>query len=247
MRIRIPIAATAALLLLPLGATASERILSSGKLDATNSFDFSCSLVNKSGDDITVTLRLKNPDGSTYTNPSTFQPATLDDVTVGDGEAIMVVAPAGFVGVTSVYCWAEVPEEATVFGSHLVRDAQDRSTAATPLKEDVNQAANIIIDKLQEIHEKIDAGPECIRQNSSADQTQAEFTFADGNTPTLVCPDGMIAFDCGYNFQREEYRMKQVRIDEGGSCRYTSLQNGGANGRVDFFLLCCPGSVPEDD
>ncbi len=160
MRTRIVLAALAALL--PLRVLADvppppeTRILASGKLDATQSFEFSCNLVNKNeAGDILVTLTLKDAAGNTAVNPSTFQPATLT-TTLMPSEAAMLVLPAGAVGVTSVYCWAEVPADATVFGTHQVRDAQARATAATPLAEDVNEAAGFLEALLEEILAKVD-------------------------------------------------------------------------------------------
>ncbi len=156
---RTPPAAAIAVasLLLAAGASASERILSSGKLDASQGFDFSCSLVNKTDASFQVELRLKDADGDTYVDPSTFQPAVLE-TNLDPGDAAMLVAPAAAVGATSLYCWAEVPEEVAVFGTFLVRDAQDRATAATPLAEDVNTAALALEQKLDDIHAKIQPG-----------------------------------------------------------------------------------------
>ena len=171
MRVRIAIAA-AALVALPISAAAfdpngnGDRILASGKLDASNSYDFSCSVVNKNpengkdskdtvvaciedcnGGDIEVTIELKDENGDVYINPSTFLPATLT-VELGLGEAAMVTAPANFAGVTSLYCWSEVPHDATVFGTFLTRDAQDRATAATPLQEHM-------VGPMHEIHKTL--------------------------------------------------------------------------------------------
>ena len=167
MRTRIALA-VAALALLPLGAPADDdggdpesRLLATGKLFAAASHDFSCSLVNKDpSENVTVTLELKNPDGTTYINPSTFQPATLQ-TTLAPFEAAMLTAPAAFGGgQTTLYCWADVPFEAIVFGAFLVRDGQDRATAAVPLKEDVVAAARSLDAGLEDIHAKIDAlGP----------------------------------------------------------------------------------------
>ncbi len=142
------------LALVPGGAAASDRILVSGKLDAANSYDFSCSVVNKSMFDITVELEIKNPDGTTYVDPVTFQPVTLTQ-SIDSQEAAMLTAAAGFAGVTSVYCWAEVPEIATVFGAFLVRDAQDRAAAATPLKEDTLGIARDLQEQTDQIATKI--------------------------------------------------------------------------------------------
>ncbi len=158
MRTRTCFAAALAAALLPLTASAEDdaRILVSGKLDASQSHEFSCSLVNKNEEgDVDVELRLKDANGDTAVDPSTFLPAALV-TTLAPGEAAMLVLPADFVGVTSVYCWAEVPLEATVFGTFLVRDAEGHATAATSLAEDVAGAARALKEKLDEIHEKID-------------------------------------------------------------------------------------------
>ncbi len=155
MRTRTILAALA-VALAPGGALASERILVSGKLDASNGYDFSCSIVNKSEAEINVTLELKNPDGTTYIDPSTFQPVTLED-TLGTQEAAMLVAAAAFSGTTSLYCWAEVPSDArAIVGGLLVRDAGDRATAATPLNEDVAATARELDEQLQDIHAKVE-------------------------------------------------------------------------------------------
>ncbi len=161
MRTRNVLAVAVATLTLPLSGAASQRILASGKLFAAQTHDFSCSVVNKA-DDVTVTIELKNPDGTTYINPSTFQPATLQ-ATLGEFEAAMLTAPAGFVGQTTLYCWAEVPFEAVVFGNFLVRDGQDRATSAVPLKEDLVGPAVALAEGLEDLHTKLDeldpAGP----------------------------------------------------------------------------------------
>ena len=172
MRNRILLAA--ALVLLPFHALATVtlenggRVLASGKLDASNSYDFSCSVVNKTENDdkskkvscdsscepdpIDVTITLKDEDGEIYINPQTFLPATLD-ATLEFGEAAMLTAPANFVGVTSLYCWAEVPGDATVFGTFLTRDAQDRSTAAVPLRDNMRGGIGLVHAKMTEILE----------------------------------------------------------------------------------------------
>ncbi len=155
MRTRLVLAVAVALSL-PLEVAATERILASGKLIAAQSHDFSCSLVNKDpAENVTVTLELKNPDGTTYINPSTFQPATLQ-TTLAPFEAAMLVAPARFVGQTDLYCWADVPFDAIVFGTLVVRDTLDRSTAATPLKEDEVGFATDLREDLEEIHTKLE-------------------------------------------------------------------------------------------
>ncbi len=139
------------------GGDPDNRLLASGKLFAASSHDFSCSLVNKNpSENVTVTLELKNPDGTTYINPSTFQPATLQ-TTLLPFEAAMLTAPAAFTGTTTLYCWADVPFEAIVFGAFLVRDAGDRASSAVPLQEDVVAAAREIGEGLQDIHTKVDA------------------------------------------------------------------------------------------
>ncbi len=150
------IVAVAVLALLPALGCGPIRHLVSGKLDASQSFDFSCSVVNKSPTDtIEVTMALKDGGGNIYINPSTFQPAMLTQE-IGPLEAAMLVAPAAFVGVTSLYCWADVPTDSTVFGTFLVRDAQDRSTAATPLQEDEGIAGEMLAQRLTDIDERVD-------------------------------------------------------------------------------------------
>ena len=147
----------AAVLACALHASATQRILSTGKLHAAQSHDFSCSVVNKDpGNNVSVTLELKNPDGTTYVNPATFQPATLQ-TTLLPFEAAMLTAPAAFVGDTTLYCWADVPFEAIVFGAFLVRDAGDRATSAVPLQEDVVDAAQNLGEGLETIHAAVDA------------------------------------------------------------------------------------------
>ena len=214
MQIRTIIVTAAALGLLPWSASADGmRILSSGKLDASNSYDFSCSVVNKNDPagpypPIDVTLKLKDAAGNVYIDPQTFQPAELD-AALDIGEAAMLVAPAAFVGVTSLYCWAEVPKEATVFGTHSVRDAQDRATAATPLAEDVNKAALTLKGKLDDIHEKLE-GKNLPGPVTGLDRRR----FCGQNFPTpdsvpgggvltrvVLCPDGQLASGggCGVN------------------------------------------------
>ncbi len=157
MRTRtILLALALALALLPAGALASNRILVSGKLDAAQGYDFSCSLVNKSLVDVMVTLALKDANGDTYVDPVTFLPVTLT-TTLASQEAAMLVASAPFVGSASLYCWADVPPESTtLMGTFLVRDAQDRATAASPLQEDVATTARTLDAQVQNIHTKVE-------------------------------------------------------------------------------------------
>ena len=161
MRIRVALVAVAASLCLA-PVVPNPRTLASGKLDAAQSYDFVCSVVNKAeenwvGDnDVPVTIELKDAAGNVAVNPSTFQPATLN-TEISPGEAAMLVVPANFVGTTSYYCWAQVPEEAeAIFGTFLVRDAQDRSTAATPLSEDLAKRFFELLGKAHEIDAKLD-------------------------------------------------------------------------------------------
>ncbi len=162
---RVAVLTAAAVLLLPLAASSQKvyRNLASAKLDASQSYDFSCNVVNKNdesdadwGDkDFEVTLTLKDADGDVYVDPSTFLPATLTQ-TLEPGEAAMLVAPAAFAGLTSLYCWARVPEDVTAFGTFLVRDAQDRSTAAVPLEEDLVGLFFDLLGKAHEVDAKLD-------------------------------------------------------------------------------------------
>ena len=176
----------------PLAILAESRILASAKLDASQSYDFSCSVVNKNEenwltqDHLDVEIRLKNADGSTYVNPSTFQPAVLE-ASLEPGEAAMLVAPAAFVGVTSLYCWVRLmPGDARGFGTFLVRDAQDRSTAATPLLEDANGQARDIVDAI----------PDAL-QGPGDGQSVAQFPLPAPNNHGLgffyeLCGDGTL-------------------------------------------------------
>ena len=161
MRARTTLAAIAALLILaaPAIGHASSRLLVSGKLDAAQSYDFSCSVVNKNPEDTEMRfeIELKDADGNVYVNPSTFQLARLEGV-LQPGESAMLVAPAGFVGVTSLYCWALVTEDAEAYGTFLVRDAQDRATAAVPLGEDIRAL-------LSESLEHLEVGPRDTRRS----------------------------------------------------------------------------------
>ncbi len=190
------ILALLALALAPGSALAGARILVSGKLDAANSHDFSCSLVNKSMFDITVTLELKDAAGNTYVDPSTFQPVTTT-VTLESQEAAMLTAPANFAGVTSLYCWADVPEEATVFGTHSVRDAQDRATAATPLKEDVAAIARGLAGQVDALHSKLENKtlPGRVTGYERFRQCTGVIPFPAGTTQPvpLGCPAGQVA------------------------------------------------------
>ncbi len=135
--------------------------LASGKLDASQSCDFACSVVNKnpehiSGEnDITVTITLKDSAGNTAIDPTTFLPATLT-TTIAPKEAAMLSKPANFVGTESLYCWAEVPGDSAVFGTFLVRDAQERAKASTPLEPSIADFYNDLLDKTEEIQMKLD-------------------------------------------------------------------------------------------
>ncbi len=176
------------------------RYIVSGKLDASQGFDFSCSVVNKSPTDtIEVTIALKEGNGDIYIDPSTFQPAILTQM-IGPREAAMLVQPAAFVGVTSLYCWADVPMDSTVFGTFLVRDAQERATAATPLVEDVNQAGLVLGGELQEIENLVDQlvkleGPVTggTRVEVCQDAVEAPPNSSTGLNLVAACPAGQMA------------------------------------------------------
>ncbi len=197
--------ALAAVALLPLLGCGPIRHLVSGKLDASQGYDFSCSVVNKSPTDtVEVTMALKDGDGNVYVNPTTFQGAMLTQE-LGPREAAMLVAPAAFVGVTSLYCWADVPTNATVFGTFLVRDAQGRSKAATPLQEDEGLAGDMLARELSEIDQTLDQltkldGPLTGAQAAESCFQALFMPNGDPNSTAVLqesCPAGQLALSGG--------------------------------------------------
>ncbi len=202
-RVRRTVAAVAVLALLLALGCGPIRHLVSGKLDASNGYDFSCSVVNKSpSDTVEVTMALKDGGGNVYVDASTFQPA-MRTQEIGPREAAMLVAPAAFVGVTSLYCWADVPTDSTVFGTFLVRDALDRSTAATPLQEDEGQAGDRLADEIQDIEDAVDqltelAGP--VTGGQRIESCLDDFQFGPEATMELTsgsCPSGRMVLGGG--------------------------------------------------
>lgn len=147
---------TAVLVSLPLSVSAQTRSLASGILDARFNYDFACSVVNKSETEaISVAVILKDEGGMIARNPFTQAQAILTP-TLPPGEAATLEVPAGFAGLTSLYCWAEVPVEASAFGTFMVRDAGDNSTASIPLKEDTALVARSVLEEFDAVHIKIE-------------------------------------------------------------------------------------------
>ncbi len=213
------VVAVAVLALLPVLGCGPIRHLVSGKLDASNSYDFSCSVVNKSPTDtIEVTMALKDGGGNIYINPSTFLPAMLTQE-IGPREAAMLVAPAAFVGVTSLYCWADVPTDATVFGTFLVRDAQDRSKAATPLQEDEGLAGERLEDEIQDIEDAVDQLTKLAGPVTGAERTE-------------VCADGA-ELPPGQTVTAQTNPCPAGQLILGGGCEVSGA--GGDPSQVSFF------------